>query len=429
MSAGALVARRSWRTSTTAAGAASRRVAGEGIVVGAVAAAVAALPLLEPSGPGNVAPVDAFVVVAVFAVLLWAATSRSRLSFPLALPVGLFVVGGALGAVSGPVPRAGAVALAQDVVLLLWFWSLVNLGRSHERLNALLATWAYASTAWAVVLVGAVATGTRSISGQTESEGVRTALTFGNPNLAANYFVISIMIVWATGRPRRLGPRVAAYAALVVALASTGSNSGIVAVVAGSTVASVLGVYRRAGLVPAVASLALVGMAAFVVGVSFSVDDVQSRAKRSSYAFVRDGVGRSAKTASDRGLLLQQGLHLYRTGGPLGTGPTSTKVRLEQQAAHRAVEAHNDYLAAVNERGVLGLLGVVLLVAALGVYAVFVGGASRSEPRARGLASPNALAGAIVAIFVTMGASELLHARHVWALFGVVVAAAAQARR
>jgi O-antigen ligase len=305
---------------------------------------------------------------------------------------------------------------------------VINVGSSAERLQTILRVWAYAAIAWAVVLLGSLAAGLTAISGQIESEGARTALTFGNPNLAGNYFFVSIMIVWAAARPRGRVARLAAYALLLAALISTGSIGALLAVLVGTSIAGVIGVYRRAGVVPAATAFAGVALVGAGLALQFSVEDVHARASRSSYAFIRDGLGRSAESASDRGLLFQQGVHLYQTGSLLGTGPGSTKVRLQADDVPRAAEAHNDYLATINERGILGSLGVFLLLGGIVVQVLSLARAPASGRIARAIVRPNALAGAIAGTLVAMATTEYLHVRHVWTLFAFVVAAALVAR-
>ena len=400
----------------------------ERLAVGSAVAAIALLPLLRPAGPSNSALIDAFIVLTLLAALVWLASSRRRIRLPCAIPLGLILLGGAVGALTGPVPASGVVALVQDIALVFWFWAVINIGSSPDRLQVIFRAWAYASIAWALILLAAIAAGVTAISGQTESEGVRSALTFGNPNVAGNYFFIAIMIVWATGRPHHRLARLAGYAALLAALASTGSNGALVSITVGVIVASILGVYRRAGVVAAATALAGVALAGAVVTTQFSVEDVQARASRSSYAFIRDGVGRSAKTASDRALLFHQGVDLYHTGGLLGTGPGSTKVRLKAEGARRAVEAHNDYVAAVTERGILGLLGLLLLVGGIALQALWLARAQASPRIAHAVVRPNALAGAVAGALVAMSTTEYFHARHVWTLFAFVVAAVLVAR-
>jgi hypothetical protein len=406
-----------------------RLLDGERMAVALSAAAVAALPLLSPAGPGNVAPVDLVMAMALSACLLWAGTSGRRLRFPYALPMGVLMAGGALGALVGPVPGSSLVALLQDVWLLAWCWALVNLASSPGTLRLLLATWAYSAVAWSVLLFTGLALGLPWLTGQTPSEGSRTALTFLDPSYSANYYVISIMVIWASGFPRHRGARVAAYAVLVAAIASTGSNSGVVALVAATCVAAVVGLYQRRGAATAIAALAFMALAGYALAASVSLEDIQTKAHGSPHAFLRDGLGRGHVSTAQRDWLLHESVGLYERGGPLGQGPASTKERLRVEMAPFVKEAHNDYSAALIERGALGLLGLFGLVLALGLRIPKLARARLADDFAAVAIRPHALVGAVAGTFAAMTVYELLHVRHVWALFGLVAALSLWGRR
>jgi hypothetical protein len=395
------------------------RLDGGRLAIGLTAAGVAMLPFLA-GGVGNAAPVDLFFALAVVGCLLWAGKTGRRLRFPYTVAVGLLVAGGALGALVGPVPKAGAIALVQDCWLVAWCWVVVNVAWSMDRLQTLVAAWVYSSIAWATALVVGLIGHWTLLTGQTPEEGSRTTLTFLDPNYAGSYFFISIMIMWAAGRPRHGGLRAAAYALLIVALLSTGSMSAMISLGVGLGVAAVLGVYRRSGLVPAVAVLAVALLGTSLFASAVSVPELQRTARASPHAFLRDGIGRGASSVSGRRTLLNEGMQLYRTGGLLGTGPVSTKQRLRADMAPVAKEAHNDYVAALVERGPLGVLGLALLLAAVAIRVAPLAG-----PRvANGLVSagikPNALVGAVAGTIVAFAFNELLHVRHVWTLFAFV---------
>ena len=68
----------------------------------------------------------------------------------------------------------------------------------------------------------------------------------------------------------------------------------------GAGVASLIGIRRRYGVVPAVTALAFVLLAGGVVGARLSLTAIQSAAAGSRYSFVRDGVGRSESEAEYR---------------------------------------------------------------------------------------------------------------------------------
>jgi hypothetical protein len=380
------------------------------------------LPLLRPGGPANSAPVDVLIALALGASVFWGTSSGQTWRFPYAFPMLLILIGGAIGAIAGTVPAAGATALAQDVLLLAWCWAVVNVCRSHVGRRILLRTWAYSSLVWAALLFVGLATNTSAFTGRTPTFGSRTMLTFGDPNVAANYLVISIMIIWATQCPRRRAPRLAGYALLLAALATTGSNSGIVGIIAAVTVATLLGVYVRAGTVPAVTMLCFLVLGGYLVATSVDLSQIQEKAQASRYAFLRDGIGREESSVASRGSILHESIHLYQGGGPLGAGPGSTKPRLQAGQAPLVKEAHDDYLAALNERGVLGLVGLVLLLGGIALRALSLVGTPRSRDAAAVVVRPNALVGAVAATMVAMAVVELMHVRHVWTLFAFVAA-------
>jgi hypothetical protein len=407
--------------SRTQAPARGGALTGARLATGTTALAVALLPVLVPHGPANLAPVDVFVIAAVWLGLVWAGSGHSW-RFPYAVPTALFVVGGCLGALAGPVPGEGIQAVLQDLFLLVWCWTIANVGASPERLKTIVTTWVYASIAWATLLFVALAVGYTPLTGQTETEGSRTSLTLGDPSYAANYFFVSIMLIWATGRPRNRLMRLLAYGILVAALVSTGSNSGLVSLIAGTIIAAVAGVYRTRGLVAAMTVCTFVGLAGAVAVLQTNVGAIRDAAHGSRYAVIRDGIGRSDVSEEYRTALLEESVPLYLAGGPLGQGPVSTKTRLENDLAPVVKEAHDDYLAALLERGVIGLAGLLLL---LGTVAFRSLGLSVSHLRpgfGAIVARPNALLGAVLGTFVASTVYELLHLRHLWALFGIVAA-------
>jgi hypothetical protein len=407
----------------------AKAIEGERLAVVATAAAVALIPLLSPSGPANIGPVDLFIALAVSSCLFWAGTSGHRLRFPYIVPIGLLMVGGALGALVGPVPRSGMTALVQDVFLLLWCWAVVNFASSAGRLRVVVAAWAYAAIAWAVLVFIGLALGLSFLTGQTESEDTRTALTFSNPNDAASYWFISIMVLWATGLPRRRGARVAAYVLLIAALISTGSNGGIVSLLVGVAVAAVLATYHRFGLAAAAPVLAALVLGGYLVAAEHGITAIQEAAYASPYPFLQDGIGHGQKAASSRRTLRAESVQLWREGGPLGAGPASTKTRLQAEMAPYVKETHNDYAAALVERGAIGFLGLTVLIAGFALRVPGLARARLAPGFAAVVGSPHALIGAVVGSMAAMAVAELLHARHVWTLFALVAAVGIWGRR
>jgi O-Antigen ligase len=400
-----------------------RLAQGERLAVRTTAAAVAMLPLLRPGGPANIAPADVFIALALGSCLLWAGASGHRWRFPYVLPVSLFILGGALGALRGPVPGTGAIALVQDVILLFWCWTLVNVASSPERFRTIVRTWVYSSIVWTALMFVGLASGLTILTGQTEREGVRTSLTFIDPNISGNYYFLSLMLMCATQFPRRRGRRYAAYALMLAAIFTTGSSGAMVSVLVGVSVAAVLGIHRRSGLVPAITA-ACFGLLLFgFVHSTVKMSTIQAQAASSQYRFIRDGLGREDQSVEFRSQLVSESRGLYARSGALGAGPVSTKVRLERAQEPFVKEAHDDYLAAIVERGVIGFSGLILLIAIVAKRTLSL----TTRPLARGFAEvfvrPNALVGALAGTLTAAAVYEVLHVRHVWALFSIVAAA------
>ena len=392
------------------------------------AAAVAVLPVTVPRGPGNLGPADLFIVLAIAAWLFSAAVDGERLRFPYALGIGLLMAGGAIGGLAGPLPDAALLALVQDVLLLAWCWTLVNVCRTPGRAGVVLRVWVYSSIAWACVLFAGLAAGVPALTGQIPTEGSRTALTFGDPNVCANYFFISLAIIWATGRPRRRSLRVLVSVVMIAAMATTGSNSGLVSLAVGLSGAFILRTYRRSGLIPAFSATACLAVAAAVGLSTISLHSIQRRAYTSGYAVLRDGIGRGQASVTERSKVLSESLKLYAEGGPLGEGPVSTKPRMEAAMDPYPKEAHDDYFAALLERGVVGAVGLLILISGL---LIRTGSLVRRgvEPLGGVIRAPQALAAGVAGTMTTMAVYELLHVRHVWGLFAIVAVAAAWERR
>jgi hypothetical protein len=402
----------------------SRPFDGERIALGATAVAVAMLPVLVPGGPGNSAPDDLLIVIAIGAAMFWASLSGHRWRFPYVVPMTLFVGAGAIGALRGPVPSTGGIALVQDVLLLGWCWAVVNVASSPWRLNVVVRTWAYSSIAWAALLFVGLATGTNALTGRSGAEGVRTSLTFVDPNIAANYFFLSFMVIWASQCPRRRNRRLAAYGLLLAAMFTTGSSGGFVSIAVAAGVATVLTVYRRHGPAAAISAAAFGAVAIFALHSAVSISSFQKAAANSRYAYIRDGFGREGQSAESRQAILHESSGLFRASGALGAGPVSTKPRLRNAQAPIVKEAHDDYLAALLERGVVGLAALLLLFGGILVRSASLFRDQLSDGFARAIPNPHALIGAVAGILVAASVYEILHMRHVWTLFAIVAAPA-----
>lgn len=393
------------------------------------AAALAGQPLLQPSGPGNSSPVDLLTMFAIVSVGVWAVRAAVPVRAPYLVGGGLMIVGGAVAGAVGPMPGTALLALVQDVVLLMWCAAVATLAERGRRLHLLASAWAYGAVASAAILLVGVLTHVSAITGVTEREGNRVMFTFGDPNYAGLYWVMSIFLVYATARPRHRGVRILGYALLLTALALSESNGGVVALGVGCAVVFVVRQVRRRGTMGGVAAgLAMLCIAgALTVFVPFSA--VQTWARDSNQPLLVNSIGRSDSSSEQRSELIHESVLLYETDGWQGSGPASTKALLIDRGYSYAKEAHDDYLAALTERGPIGLLGLlVVIVAAIAYGSVVARRATRAERPDGGdtnsLPHPAGLLAALLAAAVAGGYYEVLHFRFVWAALALVAACA-----
>lgn len=395
-----------------------RRRAGH-LATTAVCIAVVAQPLVHPSGPGNSSAVDAFVLLALLATGLWAATSGMQLKAPYAVPVAVMVVAGALAGLVGPLPSSALLAVVQDLVLIAWCTAVVNVSRLPGALRLITRAWAVSSVCWAGILVAAWLLHVTPVLGRTVTEGNRVLFTFGDPNYAGTYWVCSIFVVYAT-HPfsarwlRRLG-----YALLITALLLTESNGAVLELVVGGAIVLLFNVARRRGLMAAVTLLVLIVTTGGVLSQTVSMTGIQTWARDSGQPFLVNSVGRSNDSSSQRGTLIGESLELYESDGLLGSGPATTKQLLFERQYPYAKEAHNDYLAALVERGPLGVTGMLLLViGAIWRAATVLRLAYRRRLRTD-LPRPEGIIAALAAMALAGTFYEVLHFRFVWILLAL----------
>jgi O-antigen ligase len=158
------------------------------------------------------------------------------------------------------------------------------------------------------------------------------------------------------------------------------------------------------------------------VGAAVVQQRVVAHINRSNNKFVHYSVARSSRSASARQQLFAQEYELFRTGNLLGRGPASTRLTLGSSTATTVKEAHDDYLATLVERGVLGFVGLMLLIGAIVIRAISIDPRRLSAGFRRVVPSTAPLIGALVAMAISAFTHEILHYRHLWALLGILAA-------
>jgi O-antigen ligase len=390
---------------------------------------VICLPFLVPAFPANLAPADIALMAAIVIFGVWAGWTRQPLAAPYFFPVWIIATTGALATLTTAFPSQGAVAVAQDVYLFVWSATVCNVVRRPAAMRVVLRAWALSSAVAAAVLVVAVLTRQWSIAG-VGSGSSRAAFTFGEQNGASLYFVVSLMVVLATRCPSNRALRAGAVVLMVAAIVATGSLAGLLGLALGLGTAGVLIVRDRRGYPAAVATLVGLVLAGGMVLFASNNADFVNRVRLNPNVYIHNSIGREEQSKSEREVLARETSRLYESEGFLGYGPASTKYLLEAEQAPYPKEAHNDYLAALVERGPLGLLGVILLAGGIAMR-----GAAVSRPRnlveefRSVVPRPAFVIGALITVLIFSFTHESLHDRTVWTLLGLVGGMYAWARR
>jgi len=400
----------------------------------AICLAIWAMPLLRPAGPGNTAPADLFLGLAVLVTALWFASRSHVMRFPYMFPVALSILAGALASTVAYSHAyisvgGGLISLLQDAFLLAWCIGIANVGRDPALLRSISRAWAISATCWAALMVFGVFAHVSVLSGQDLRNGVRAAFTLGDPNLAANYFICSLLVLRSTQFPRRRAARWACCALIITAIALTGSNGGALVLIITTVAGAIFRMARRRGAAPAIITASVLALAVILIAPRVPMQSIVARAQGSSQ-FLNDSIGRQSESSGSRSMILTQTEQLYlRFDTPLGIGPGGTKTAFQSHQFSYVKMAHDDYAASLVERGVLGALALVCLFVIVLARCRRIAARSLRPSYASIFPRTELLGAAVIAMFISAMFYQVLHFRHLWALLGLIAAVDLWGRR
>lgn len=381
---------------------------------------ICSLPVLVPQGPANLAPVDGAIALTIGIALVWTATARRTFLLPYAAGALTMIMAGLVAGLAGRWPGLALSAVFQDVFLLLWAAAVTTVARTARAIEVLLRAWTTAAPLWGCAFVIA----TTSTALNPGPAGTRPGFTLGDSNGAGLYFALSLLLLLATRRPRRRILRCCGALVMVIALLYTGSLGATSGILLGLAIGLVLGVRSRRGVAAAivVGCMLITGAASTVV--LARQNDVAAAAHNSSNPLLRDSLGRLDQSSNERTVLRAETFQLWRSSNLIGNGPASTKNLLAADQAPYQKQAHNDWYAVLVERGVLGMLGLLLLTAELinRGWRLYQAGRLCRQQTQRILPRPGYLVGALACVLVFSTTHELLHDRTVWTIFAFVAA-------
>jgi O-antigen ligase len=311
----------------------------------------------------------------------------------------------------------GLVTLIQDAFLLAWGITIANLSRDPALLRTIVRAWAISVTCFAALMIIGVFAHIPLLSGEIARNGVRAAFTLGDPNLAANYFICSLLVLRAARYPGRRALRWLCCALIVTAIILTGSNGGVLVLVITTVLGGLFTLARRRGAAPA------------AIAPHVHVQGIVAQAQASS-PLLKDSIGRQAESSGSRSTILSESERLYFTGDtPFGIGPGGTKSAFQAHQFGYVKMAHDDYSAALLERGVLGGVALVFLFVIIAVRCRRIATRPLRPDYAGIFPRPELLGAAVIGMVISAMFYQVLHFRHLWALLGIIAAVDLWGRR
>jgi len=383
------------------------------------------LPVQQIMLPMATAPPDAALVtlIAFFWIVAWA--RRRRVALPLLLPMWLIFIAGSLAMLFYTVSATNSLAMVQELYIYLWFVSAANLlaWLGEEDMHRLNKIWIVVACVESLLtLLGMFRIGPQFLhvmkggtQHQYEFEGMgRAHGTFRNANAAGGYLMTAFFVLMATPWPRHPLLRLAVGGWLFLGLFATGSNASLAGALAGLAFYLLYRLVTQADRravrlwITLGTLMAAVGVALPVVG--FSLSSALQPGAEGSLLFMT--VGRLTGGIQKRLVIWGDGWEIF-SHNMLGVGPNSA-------SDIRGSTLHNDYVAFLAERGVLGLIGLLLLIA-LTMACVVASVRLARDDRVRQLQTM-ALGGGFVAYFVDAMAHEVTHSRSLWLLMAMIFA-------
>jgi O-antigen ligase len=385
------------------------------------------VPVVVPTGPAESAIVDIVSVIALPIFAASVAVRRRPLTVPFLIPIFLISVGSLVATINAISPGNAYLAMTQDFYLFAWFVMLVNLLRDGRDLKTFRVIWMW--TANAVALFGiyrVLAVGHMGLGGLVSPRGFRAISTFYDPNMCADYLVLSLFVVIGLGEEIGRLVRWSSIGLLLVGILATKSMGGLTSLGVGLAVWLLARAWTLRISPAGLAAFGLLGaslaLGAFWVVKGMGVGEAQLGSAASSSV-----LGRAGHSSEGRFAIWGSLFRRY-VKTPLGIGPgNSQSVPLSAEERERpnslmSKEAHNDYLAYLIERGPLGLLGLLFLK--LGVFGRLITW-WRRRVRQGHRTGGVFIAASIAAFFASSIHSftlETLHFRHEWLFLAMVCA-------
>lgn len=345
------------------------------------------------------------VILALFPFL-----QRKKVRFYFLAPLFIYLLGTVLGMFNSKFIGYNVYTISQDLYLYVWFVLLSVVFTTDK--NAKYLSIAWLCTSMFVVIWMAES----SIFAGTDHS--RLEFSFRNPNRAAAYFIVSAVLTCYPSIPWYV--RVIATGILLQALLATGSAGGLLAFLAGACVLCVVWFYMKYVERLRLHAVMLIGLCGIIL---VGTIVLSGEGLREGYSEATGQAGaRVDRSANVRQMIWRHGVETFEEH-PLGIGPGSFFQQFPTQFGQdeKNVELHSDWFGTLVERGLVGILGLIAFVIAIGFKAGKLIALGVHEVDERYKLWIAALVGGTVSYIAMSFTHETLHHETFWLLLALMM--------
>jgi hypothetical protein len=392
-----------------------------------LAGVLAALPVKILNLPLNFELVEAWSLMGLPVVLWLYSLRRPRtISLSYLVPMWFVLISSFISAFTSPAPTRSLIVLFKEIYLFIWFFVMLALliQMNARDMRQVLRIWSIVVLGHGALMIAQFLSPqvwefTNSLGGNSANlEGYRAAGLFicdkaGCANKAAVFQLFGFVPLLLAGYSTRTTAILGMF--LFGSMMTTGSMGATIAFSAGLVVAILTVAYFKKSLSIIIKNFIRVGLALLILGGILYAAGNQSSGKKNHFEKII--IGRYEKSSGGRFDLWSRGIDVLLAHNAFlwGVGPENFR---EVDPSGHDNQLHNDTLAFLVERGLLGLIGLALfpiitLKKAIEIMQIF----NKNPKRARfGVV---VFMAALVATIVESLTHQIFHTRELWLVLAV----------
>jgi O-antigen ligase len=392
-----------------------------------LAGIVASLPVKILNFPLNFELVDTWTLAGMPFVLYLYSLKRPRfLSLSYTIPMWFVLISSLISAFGSPAPTRSIIVILKEVYLFVWFIVImaILIQLSAKDMQRVLRIWSlvvifHGALMIAQFLSPALWKFTNSLGGNSANlEGYRAAGLFicdkaGCANKAAFYQLLGFVPLVLAGYSKRTTALLGIF--LFTSMMSSGSMGATIALTSGFIVSIVVIAILKKSLSMLIKNFFRIVLALSLIGGVFFI--VGSQSPDMLNHFRKIIIGRFDKSSGGRLDLWGRGIDalLEHNAFFWGVGPENFRIVDEAQTDN---QLHNDTLAFMVERGLLGLIGLGLFAGITFTKGVHILQIYRKYPKRARLGVVIFL-GALMSTIVESLTHQIFHTRELWLVLAV----------